>query len=222
MSKIITWVDLQGRYRKTDIGYDTIFRLHGLTGDEAAEFAWARIVAAETRAVDSDGFLAYDSSGNPLPNVSKYGITIDHPHFLVEDVDYAARLKECCGNYFRSGVFMLPNREGLRDANGEVRQTRDHRDGAWEMDTGGLPKVNMPKARGVQMDNIRVVRNSELVKEDLNILKAIEAGDSSEQDAVKTKKQTLRGIPQTFDLTTDNDTPEELKAKWPSELPARE
>ena len=54
------------------------------------------------------------------------------------------------------------------------------------------------------------------------MLKALEAGDTSAQSAVNTKKQTLRDIPQTFDLTTDNDIPAELRIKWPSELPARE
>jgi len=39
---------------------------------------------------------------------------------------------------------------------------------------------------------------------------------------VATKKQTLRDIPATFDITTGVDTPEKLKAKWPDELPARE
>jgi len=34
---------------------------------------------------------------------------------------------------------------------------------------------------------------------------------------IATEKQVLRDIPQTFDLTTD--TPEELKNKWPDELP---
>jgi hypothetical protein len=29
-------------------------------------------------------------------------------------------------------------------------------------------------------------------------------------------------LPATFDITTDVDTPEQLKAKWPTELPARE
>jgi hypothetical protein len=90
------------------------------------------------------------------------------------------------------------------------------------MDTDGTPKVNMAKARGVHMDTIRVVRDAELVKKDLSSLLAIEAGDTSSQSTIATEKQTLRNIPQTFDLTTDNDTPEELKAKWPSELPARE
>jgi len=82
--------------------------------------------------------------------------------------------------------------------------------------------VNMPKARGVHMDVIRVVRNAELVKKDLTSLQAIESGNTDAQTAIATEKQTLRDIPQTFDLTTDNNTPEELKARWPSELPVRE
>jgi hypothetical protein len=83
-------------------------------------------------------------------------------------------------------------------------------------------QVHMPTARGVHMDTIRVVRNAELAKEDINMLRAIEAGDASEQSAVATKKQTLRDIPANFDITTDAGTPELLKAKWPSELPDRE
>ena len=65
-----------------------------------------------------------------------------------------------------------------------------------------------------------VVRNAELVKLDLPSLRAMEAGDTSAQPTIATEKQPLRDIPQTFDLTTD--TPELLKAKWPTELPARE
>ena len=82
--------------------------------------------------------------------------------------------------------------------------------------------VNMTMAREIQMDKIRKARNAELVKEDINMLKAIEAGDASAQSTVATKKQVLRDIPQTFDLTTDAGTPELLKQKWPTELPARE
>jgi hypothetical protein len=79
---------------------------------------------------------------------------------------------------------------------------------------------DMPIARGIHMDCIRVVRNAELVKEDLTFMRAVEAGDTSAESTIATKKQVLRDIPQTFDLTTD--TPEQLKAKWPAELPARE
>ena len=82
--------------------------------------------------------------------------------------------------------------------------------------------VNMTKARGIHLTEIRRVRNAELVKEDINMLKAIEAGDASTQSTVATKKQVLRDLPATFDITTDVDTPEKLKAKWPTELPDRE
>ena len=82
--------------------------------------------------------------------------------------------------------------------------------------------VNMTKAIAIHLEEIRKVRNEELAKEDINLMIANESGTSSEQDAVKTKKQTLRDIPATFDITTDVDTPEKLKAKWPTELPARE
>jgi hypothetical protein len=80
--------------------------------------------------------------------------------------------------------------------------------------------VNMAKARGIHMDKIRVVRNAELAAKDITFMRAVEAGDTSTQATIATEKQTLRDIPQTFDLTTD--TPEELKAKWPVQLPARE
>jgi hypothetical protein len=91
---------------------------------------------------------------------------------------------------------------------------------AWELDASYKPVVNMGKARGIHMDQIRQARNTELVKRDITFMRAIEAGDTSAQAVIATEKQTLRDIPQTFDLTTD--TAEQLKAKWPSELPDRE
>ena len=81
--------------------------------------------------------------------------------------------------------------------------------------------VNMGKARVIHMDAIRVVRNAELVARDITFMRAVEAGDASAQSTIATEKQTLRDIPATFDITTGVDTPEELKAKWPTELPAR-
>jgi len=114
------------------------------------------------------------------------------------------------GAYFRYA--------GKPDANGR----HDAQDGAWEMDTDGTPKVNMVKARAVHMDKIRVARNAELVKKDLTSLRAVEDADTDAQATIKAEKQTLRDIPATFDLTTDVDTPEKLKAKWPTELPERE
>jgi len=82
--------------------------------------------------------------------------------------------------------------------------------------------VNMTKARAIHLAEIRRVRNAELVKEDVTFMRAVEAGDADAQAAIKAKKQTLRDLPATFNITTGVNTPEKLKAKWPAELPARE
>ena len=82
--------------------------------------------------------------------------------------------------------------------------------------------VNMTKARAIHLEEIRKVRNAALVKEDVTFMRAVEAEATDAQATIKTKKQTLRDIPATFDITTDVDTPEKLKAKWPDTLPARE
>ena len=92
---------------------------------------------------------------------------------------------------------------------------------AWEWD-GTQVAVNMPKARVIHMDRIRRVRDKELAKLDVPWMIAVEAGDTATQSTITTQKQTLRNIPATFDLTTDVVTPVQLKARWPSELPARE
>jgi len=80
-------------------------------------------------------------------------------------------------------------------------------------------KVNMDKARVIQMDEIRKVRNTELAAKDITFMRAVEAGDTAAQSTIGAEKQVLRDIPATFDITTDVDTPEKLKAKWPEGLP---
>jgi len=80
-------------------------------------------------------------------------------------------------------------------------------------------RVNMEKARAIHLDVIRGVRNAELAALDVPFMRAVEAGDTEAQATIATKKQTLRDIPQTFELTAR--TPEELKGKWPAELTPR-
>ena len=82
--------------------------------------------------------------------------------------------------------------------------------------------VDMTKARAIHLAEIRKVRDAELVKKDVTFMRAVEAGDASAQSTIGTEKQVLRDLPATFDITTDVDTPEKLKAKWPTELPGRE
>jgi hypothetical protein len=102
---------------------------------------------------------------------------------------------------------------------GAVTRENDYFFACWEWD-GARCVVNMDKARAIHLTEIRKVRNVELAKKDITFMRAVESGDTSAQSTIATERQTLRDIPQTFDLTTD--TSEQLKAKWPTELPARE
>ena len=89
---------------------------------------------------------------------------------------------------------------------------------AWECPDGVI-HVDMSKARDIHMDRIRMVRNVELAALDVAFMLAVEAGDTDAQSKIGAEKQLLRDIPQTFDLTAR--TPQQLKSKWPSELPPR-
>ncbi len=180
MKKIITWVDLQGNYRVTSPAYDWLAKAHGFTEDDAINWNWTKLV------VDGD-----------------YGITEDHPLFLVEDFDQRARLVECCGTYFRYGAF-----------------TQAGVDGAWEMDIDGRPRINMVKASVIQMDFIRIARNTELKVLDELQSRAQGTFDLTEVTRLELKKNTLRNLPETFDLSSFT-TPQALKEAWPGELPVR-
>jgi hypothetical protein len=193
MTKVITWVDLQGRYRITSPAYNDLKRPAGETEDECIERVWAKLVA----------------SGN-------YGIPLDHPRFAVEDADMRERVGDCCGLYFRYP--QIDDAADL-DENKEVKAEVIAKFG-WEIDTDGRPKVNMTKARAIHMDCIRKVRNAELVKLDVPSLRAQEANDATEKTRIASEKQTLRDIPQTFDLST-HVAPKALHDAWPDGLPAQ-
>lgn len=118
---------------------------------------------------------------------------------VVDNDAQLSRLSGCCGSYFW--------------------HTQDGSPGAWDMDPEGLPVVNMARARGLHMDYIRKARNAELIRTDLAFMRAVEGKDTNAQAMISAEKQTLRDIPQTFDLTAR--TPAALMGKWPIELPAR-
>jgi len=103
---------------------------------------------------------------------------------------------------------------------GSVSEDNDYFFDCWEWSDAVV--VNMTKARAFHMDVIRKARDIELAKLDVPWMQAVEAGNTSDQATIATQKQTLRDIPATFDITTGVTTPDQLKAAWPSELPARE
>ena len=99
-----------------------------------------------------------------------------------------------------------------------VAQDRYFRKG-WECPVASTQIVcNMVKARQIHMDNIRLVRDRELVKLDVLWLQAQETANLIEQQRIVTEKQRLRDIPQTFDLS-GYVSPATLKAAWPTALP---
>ena len=78
--------------------------------------------------------------------------------------------------------------------------------------------VDMPKARTIHMDRIRAKRNKELDRLDKEHTKESGRGRKVQADAIEAKRETLRNIPATFDLSGAS-TPEELAALWPADVP---
>ena len=77
---------------------------------------------------------------------------------------------------------------------------------------------DMSACRELHMGVIRKVRDMMLKVLDGHYIRALSTGNAAEQTRVVTIMQTLRDIPQTFDLSA-YATPETLKAAWPKMLP---
>lgn len=88
---------------------------------------------------------------------------------------------------------------------------------AWTS-SGTRVTVDMPTARVIHLDRIRRVRNTRLNVLDKDWMRAVGQGDTVGAATIEAQRQALRDLPQTFDLTTAA-TPEELMARWPSQLP---
>ena len=69
--------------------------------------------------------------------------------------------------------------------------------------------VNIPKAKDIWKDKIRVARKPKLEELDVEYQRAQEA--SSDTSAIVTKKQELRDFPAQVDSATTTD---EIKAVW--------
>lgn len=182
VKRVITWIDLQGRYRVTSPAYDDPVYA-GKSEDDMIALVWVECLKG-------------------------YGLPANHPFSLVEDSVQRVKVLDCGGEYFR--YVATPDKDGRREAIG----------GAWEMDTDGTPKVDMSKARGVQMDYIRRVRDVELERESGSRFQQPPEIEALFTPGRKAKLRGLRDIPQTFDLSSAA-TPKDLMNLWPAELPAR-
>ncbi len=173
--KIITWMDLEGRYRVTSPAYNDRMNVD-LDEDEMFALVVAKLLI-------------------------EYNLRPDHEFHLVEHEEQKTRLQELSAQWFRYAP--------IADANGR------HGVGAGEMDEDGKPKINMVKARDVQMNWIRKARNVKLAELDVEQLKVFTS--SADVAIIEADKQVLRDLPSTFDLSGAT-TPVELRALWPTGL----
>jgi hypothetical protein len=87
---------------------------------------------------------------------------------------------------------------------------------AWRFASGSVV-VDMPAARTIKMNHIRVLRDAKLRELDVAQLRAMEANDQNQLQQIAQQKQTLRDIPQTEDLSRFS-TPDVLEAYIPEAL----
>lgn len=87
---------------------------------------------------------------------------------------------------------------------------------AWVLAAGNV-EVDMPRARVIHMERIKVARTKALDDLDIPFMRALEAGDVALQTSIASAKQALRDLPQTINLD-QFETPEALAAFWPEEL----
>jgi hypothetical protein len=82
----------------------------------------------------------------------------------------------------------------------------------------GVPRmiiVNPDKAKAIWKDKWREARKPLLASLDIEFMKAVESADTEKQAEIASKKQALRDVTQTEIV---GNTPEEIKAVWPSVL----
>lgn len=97
----------------------------------------------------------------------------------------------------------------------DVPASRVFRD-AWKLN-GRSVEVDMPKARLVHLNNIRIERQPILERLDKDWMRAAGQKRQKDADAIEAKRQALRDLPATVNLEQFT-TPEELEAFWPEEL----
>jgi len=75
--------------------------------------------------------------------------------------------------------------------------------------------VNPDKAKAIWKNKWREARKPLLASLDIEFMKAVETADTAKQTEIALKKQALRDVTQTEIV---GNTPEEIKAVWPSVL----
>lgn len=85
---------------------------------------------------------------------------------------------------------------------------------AYEFDQEVGAKVNISKAKEIWLNHYRTARTPLLASLDVDFMRAVEAGNTTLQKEIASKKQALRDVTKT-ELP---NTLEEIKATWPEIL----
>jgi hypothetical protein len=75
--------------------------------------------------------------------------------------------------------------------------------------------INPDKAKAIWKNKWREARKPLLASLDIEFMKAVESADTAKQAEIAAQKQALRDVTQTEIV---GNTPEEIKAVWPSVL----
>jgi hypothetical protein len=90
---------------------------------------------------------------------------------------------------------------------------------AWITRGGKKIGHDMPKVRQIHMDKLRGIRDRRLADLDGDWMRATGQGKKAEAISIEKKRQTLRDIPQEWEVILEQlGTPEEVGAAWPEEL----
>lgn len=98
---------------------------------------------------------------------------------------------------------------------GDAIPVKDEYRNAWSLQ-GGAVAHDMTKARAIFLGKVRAARAPVLAGLDTEYMRALEAGGDAK--AVAARKQALRDLPQTLDLSAAK-APADLETLWPAELP---
>jgi hypothetical protein len=109
----------------------------------------------------------------------------------------------------------LTGAEWVETSTGALPKYRDFR-AAWKCN-GGKVTEDIVACREIHMGRIRAERNKQLDALDKSYTRATGQKKQAEADAIEAKRQALRDLPQTFDLS-EYKTTDELRAAWPVAL----
>ncbi len=100
-----------------------------------------------------------------------------------------------------------------------IPKDREFREAWADITPEPMIDIDMVKARAIHLNRIRVKRNVELARLDIEAIRAEDMGLVDELTKIKAKKQILRDLPQTIQIDLDKaKTVEELKAIQPAIL----